>query len=307
MAVILLNKNACSETGLGKWKSIQSDIRKQLGSFETIIASDNTDKEIATQLKSGNTFFIAAGGDGTVNYLLNSIARNTLGAINHVIVGAIGLGSSNDFHKPFKQEQFINGIPCKINPDTALSRTIGRIVWWENNSEYQSFWINNASIGVTAEANFLFNHPSLLLNILKKASTNAAILYAAISTIISYSNFPGDLLSDEQGYRNIELTNLGVVINPHFSGSMHYDSPFLYDSNKFFVHTMAGLKLLPTLHVLYRLSQGKFAGIKNTESYQTSRIAVRSQYSFAVEYDGETIKTNNVEFSVKQNAVQICT
>ncbi len=305
MATILLNGHAGGGTGFGKWRSIEPEIRNRLGKFEIISVDKNSGVEISRQIAAGETFFIAAGGDGTVNYLLNSVAEQTNGIMSEITIGAIGIGSSNDFHKPFIRKQCINGIHCKIDPRRITLRSIGVVQWSDGEKKYRRYWFNNTSVGVTAEANYFFNCPDRLLSRLKKVHTGAAIMYAAVSTIISYRNNTVTITGPD-GERSVTLTNLGVVINPHVSGSFSYDSPFTLNGDRFYIHTMENLKTIRLLYCLYRLSRGKFQGINGTYSDKAQWIAVQSPQSYAVEYDGEVIRTNKVEFSVQQGAIHVC-
>ena len=43
---------------------------------------------------------VAVGGDGTVHAVANAILGDGSGAWDGVTLGAVGVGSSNDFHKP---------------------------------------------------------------------------------------------------------------------------------------------------------------------------------------------------------------
>ena len=306
MAVILLNIKACGGRALQKWESIESELRTFLGEFVTIIADDYSKEKLAQEISHGEKFFIAAGGDGTVNFLLNSLAQCTNGTLANISIGAIGLGSSNDFHKPFLKNQNMRNIPCKIARETAELRTIGSIKWSTGNISDQRLWINNASVGVTSEGNDLFNHPGRFLHWLKQVHTDTAILFTAVSTILDYQNLEMMISANGAVAENTLVTNLGVIFNPHFSGSFHYDTPHLIDSDFFFVHTIKDQRMLSTLQMLVHLTKGKFQGLPHTNTIQASQVSLQSRNEFAVEFDGETIRTNNVEFTLKQKAIKIC-
>ncbi|UCC11279.1 MAG: acylglycerol kinase family protein, partial [candidate division WOR-3 bacterium] len=152
--------NPCSNYGksLRQWETIKDEVRTRMGKLETeqILNPVEIIPEISKSLKRGEDIFIAAGGDGTVNLLLNAIMQ--AGGDRDVTIGAVGLGSSNDFHKPFGEDAFIKGVPVKIDFKNAFPRDVIRIRYRNATGHPDTrYCLINASAGLTAEANAFFN------------------------------------------------------------------------------------------------------------------------------------------------------
>ena len=305
--IIILNPRSGGGAALRKWRLIE---RRILADTEVkfVITSSAAEAETATQkqIDSGEREFIAAGGDGTINALLQTLMRNS--ALHPgLALGAIGLGSSNDFHKPFLGKRMERRIPLAMEFANPTPRDVGVLRYTSpDGTELTKYWLLNASVGITAEANAFFNLESQnhLLGCAKWLHTNAAIYYAAVRTILRYRNcqlqygLPGS-------YHTSRITNLGIVKTPHFAGSFMYDSPFEAGSGSFFAHHVSDLGLVQTLRLLHGLSNGKFEGFPNSGSFSGEELRIEGAEEFAVEFDGEVIRTIRAHFSILKQQILV--
>ncbi len=256
-------------------------------------------------LEHGETKIVAAGGDGTVNAVLTMLMDEQVrDAVDRVTFGAIGLGSSNDFHKPATAT--LEDCPCKLDFTHARLRDVGVLATNLRGAEVHYYFMSNASIGATADANREFNEPDRLLQDLKRYSTPAAILYAAVKTIARHRNVTAIIASSETGAIQVRLSNLGVVKNNHFSGNLRYDLPGRMDNGLLGVHLCHEMSGLELIHVLLALSTGRFRGLRKTRSWSSSSLSVWTARPMNVEFDGEIICTRSVRFTVLHNALKVC-
>lgn len=301
--VILLNTDCSGGKGLEKWNSIKN----YMLNTETIILQ-STDADLADKIKryiaNGETKFAAAGGDGTVNYLLNKLIELTdSDQRSKIILGAIGIGSSNDFHKPFHSKT--EGIPVCMDFVNSYPRDVGVITYASDKGEKRKYFLINSSIGITAEANNLFNEPDFLLQKLKKFNTKSAILYAAVKTMVTYKNLHSEIIVNG-GSVKTSITNLGITKNPQFSGDFCYDTKASYSSGKFDVHLAHDMNKFEILKLINALTSNRFSKLIKTLSWHIDSLRVTSQNNFAVEFDGEVILTNKVEFRILNNFIKVC-
>lgn len=301
--VILLNTECCGGEGIHKWERTKSHILN----FQTEIIhanKNNTPAKLEEYLENGETHFVAAGGDGTVNYLLNNLINTASpNQIKNVIIGAVGIGSSNDFHKPFDFQN--TSIPIANDFEKSYSRDVGKLTYETDKGKINKYFLINASIGITAQANYLFNNPDPILKILKRFNTKLAIIYAAFKTILTYRNVRAKLYINGDSVAT-KITNIGIVKNPHFSGDFCYDSETDYSSGFFDVHLAYQMNKFEILNLMKTLTQNRFPKLKKTKSWKINQIKIESEKEFAVEYDGEIIETKNVEFTVLNNFIKVC-
>lgn len=306
---ILVNPGAGGGTGLKKWEAIAARVRERTGPFAEVITSDLGGMESAVDvaLNAGEAQFVAAGGDGTFNSLANHILLRVQDpSAAGIILGAIGLGSSNDLHKPWNRQAMIAGCPTMLDFNAARPRDVGVATYQLLGARCSRVFLINASAGVTAEANLFFNHPDPVLSWLKQRSTRLAITYAALHTILFFRNQAVAVSSAETGRFNSNLTNIGIIKNPHFSGDLRYPGEADYANGQFSVYLFDGLQRSGLLHLMKALSKGELPGALHARFWPTQRLEISSDSPIAFESDGEVVYTHSVAFHILPQHLKVC-
>jgi len=266
----------------------------------------STDKFILDSVKKGKTYFVIAGGDGSINYFLNRcIELLKPDDLNQLKIGAVGIGSSNDFHKPFQLTNMIENVPYKINFKNTVQRDVGCLLYEKDGKTQKKYFLINASIGITAEGNNFFNNPDFILRHLKKINTQFAITYAVIKNILTYKNFDTTIGGCNESF-TADISNLGILKSAFFTGKLRYQSDPELNNGVFDVHLYESLSKVKLLKLFYNLSNGKPDNSLNKKFWRTDRIKISSKNEFAVEFDGEVITTKSAEFSVIPGLIKVC-
>jgi len=303
---ILLNDKSCGGNAANKWQTFVNNY--DLKEFDVIKAEDaNGGERIRSALANGETDFAAAGGDGTVNFLLNQLmCLANEHQIHNLRLGAIGLGSSNDFHKPYNESNLIDKIPFRLNFNESEFRDVGELSFQLNGSKVIRYFIINASIGITAEGNFLFNNPDSILNYLKTINTNSAILYSALKTIFGYKNFEAEIRRDDIKPVKVNITNLNIIKSPNVSGDLCYGYPAIYNNGKMNIHLAHDMNKFEIMMLFLALQKGEIDNIDKLDSFPAKEIEIISDKIFNLEYDGEVVQTNSALFSIKKEWIKVC-
>jgi diacylglycerol kinase family enzyme len=302
--LILINAMANKGKAKNRWHSIRDKVLGQIpGDTDEFIfyPGDN----LYQTLKNYNQVkcFISAGGDGSVNHLVNCLMNTKGPKLQHISIGGIGLGSSNDFIKPCKT--WIGTIPVRINFDEVNAHDLGVVTYRNSNGKlYTRYFIINASIGALAEANLFFNRGDNFLNWLKKWSVQKAILYAAIRTILVYKKIPVLLsLNSKEFFQDI--SNLSVIKNRHISGSFHYDQPVLQADGNLGLNYCIDLSTPELIGTLIDLNKGVFSGKRKRYSKYVQNLHIKSEKDIAVETDGEVFRAHDIQFSIIPSALNV--
>ncbi len=309
--IVLLNPRAGGGRARERWQRIQAGVRQRLGPFTLVVAEtpETLTARVAAALTAGEREFVAAGGDGTVNAVMTALlAHAPRGALSSIKLGAIGLGSSNDFHKPLNRERTVDGLPFRLDFLATVQHDVGLLTYRDDQDQLRSRrWLINASVGTAAEANRLFNSSERGLNLLKRVAPGVAMVYAALRTVFGFRCREMTLTIDESETVHTSVKNLGVVKNPHFTGALRYDSPYEPGSGHFFVHLL-GRTSLPCLVVaLGRLLLGRFAGQTGARSWRATRLRIEADRPFVVEGDGEVVTARKAYFTLVPDLLQVAT
>jgi diacylglycerol kinase (ATP) len=294
--------------GLRKWKKLESELRHRYGKFrvEQIHSLVSFTGQVQRAWDEGERVFIAAGGDGTFNLLLNSLLTFSPDK-REFYIGAIGLGSSNDFHKPFRKEAMVRGIPARLEWKDAIKTDVIQISYKNGGNKLTSrFGLINASVGITAQANALYNSRCSFISLMKKISQDAAVIACALNTIFTYSNIPCTLTLDKNSRFSTHLTNLGVIKSPHFAGGLCYDMKVGPGDGNLGVNIGTNMSKYEAVRTLARLYRKKFSGYLKTQSLWAKRVLIESSSSFALEIDGEVVSATYADFRIIPQAVWCC-
>ncbi len=310
--LILVNPNSGGGTAVEKWLRIEGRVADIVGPFETAIVDhpDEARALVASRLAAGETRFVAAGGDGTVNLVVSTLVEAISDVdLRCVFLGAVGLGSSNDFHKSIDSARrgSIDGIPYRLDFNASRLHDVGLVTFRdESGRPGRRTWLINSSIGVTAEANGLFNRSNTVLGLLKRWATPLAIAYAAVHSILRRRTQDITLSIDGSDAEIRRISNLGIVKNPHFAGSLRYDSPYDPGDGHFWIHTLDAMSVPRLLVALARLATGRASGQPGATSQRAGRVRINSDRPFALEGDGEVVYARAASFCVIPRLLRVC-
>ena len=306
--IALVNPHAGAGSGLTRWQRIEPLMRERFGDLRAVILDRPAAITSALRgaIRSGDTRIIAAGGDGTVNAVVHALLSGPQEYALACELGAIGLGSSNDFHKPFAASEMVDGLPARLNFAAATRCDAGRVILTLRGVTSTRHFLLNASAGITAEGNRRFNHPGPVLGLLKKISVPAAIAYAAITALAGYTNTPVRLTIPGSGTIALALTNLGIVKTPYFSGDLHYDIARDYTNGRFGVVACEQMNVPQRLALFRALTRGSIAHLAHVRSWSVPEAFLSAARPLPIEFDGETALAETAHFSVVPQALKVC-
>ncbi len=304
---IIINLTANNGRAKKRWEKIKDEVLN-LFPADTILVPFEPPFDIESCLqelieKQKVNIIISAGGDGSANYILNALMKLENINLKDITLGGIGLGSSNDFIKPKKQ--FIQNIPVRLNFENKKLVDVGQLNYiQEDNQKVTRYFIANSSMGVTAEANYLFNQNNGLVGFLKNKLTDLAIIYVALKTIFTFKNYLIEIEYNDQ-IESMQISNLAVLKNPHVSGNFLYDQNIQLDDGQLGLNICENMSKWQLVKTLIDLSKGTFSGKQKRHSVFTKDIRIITSGFKALELDGEVVKGKHPHFLVLPKTINL--
>ena len=251
----------------------------------------------ATQLAfdavtSGQRTIIAAGGDGTLNEVVNGILQHNVDGQNtQCTIGVIPLGTANDLanqlHIPSNVQKAIEIISLGFTRSIDLGKVNGH------------YFINNSAIGLETEVTLANERMTTIQGPLR-------YLLAAILTILKCPSWQTKLVWNNSEYSgSLTLVSVG---NSNRTGGMFYMTPnALIDDGKLdFIYAPA-LNRREMFSLLPQTLKGSHISNRAIHEHRTSYLKIHCDPATTIQADGEIFSTatTDIAYSIVPNALQI--
>lgn len=307
--LVVLNPQSNAGTALQRWRPVEGVLRERNADLTVEMPSDAEQamKLIQASLESDPPeVIVAAGGDGMVNLVLNAIMdpatdRPRRGA-ESVALGAIGLGSSNDFHKPVRTS--IADIPVRLGTPELVD--VGKATMLlPDGTRTVRYFLLNASMGLVAAGNHSFNNARGLIGWLKSRNVEAAIIATALSNIATHKPLAIRLRGSDWVH-TAPITNVGVLKSVHFAGGMYYDTPVTRADGMFDVNIWEAAGRARILGLIAGLYRGKFRGSELATCRRDTAVELRPAAPAPLELDGEITIVESARLEVLPRVLRVC-
>jgi len=301
-ALVVLNPSAHGGAGARRFEIVRTAVDSAFDARIVVGRADGAWRnDVHSALDDGVRAFVAAGGDGTAHSLVNAlIEAPRRPPLETLILGAVGLGSSNDLHKPVRRR--VGGVPVLLDASRAAPRDIVRCVYGGRSGAV----LISASIGVTASANARFSADTRVARCLRRTSTVAAVAWAAGRTIAAWRNLPARLRIDGGEAERVPLTSLSVLKTEWVSGRLRYGHAVAPASGDFDVAVAEGLGRARLLLDVLALLRGRFDGRPGHRRCRARSLDVWLDHDSPLEIDGEIALARAAHFDMLGERIRLC-
>lgn len=264
-------------SGKTEYDKIKQNIMKTLENenyeiYETKAPKEAT--EIASRFKNEeNTIVYSVGGDGTLNEVVNGIAKGKCK------LGIIPTGSGNDFYRTLKEAQTEN-----VRLD--LGKVNGR------------YFINIASVGMDAET---CNNAN---KIKSKIKLHSSYYLALIHTFLTFKSKSLKLKIDKNVYAGDYI--IAAICNGKYYGGGFKIAPVAsFDDNQFDIYLVSKASKFKLIKILLALLKSEHEKYNEVRKYTGKNITITSENNLIVNIDGEITISKNIEIEMIEDALII--
>ncbi len=238
--------------------------------------------------KEEASFFLAAGGDGTFNEVMNGIANTGMK------MAILPMGTTNVLAKELGVPENIKGSVGAALTGKEHTTALGSITFTRHASRVTRYFCLMAGIGFDGEAVYGVNKA------LKKYWGKGAYILSGLKTLAGYS--PAELTFTVNGQT---FTGYSAIIGKasKYGGNFRITPDARLENPELYVCIMHGNKPSDILRYVYGILSGKHLGFKDITYLKANSVSVEG--SAHIQIDGDYLGTTPVTITVVPDAVKL--
>ena len=298
--LVVVNPNAGKRKGEKDWKKISALLDKNFQYTSVFTegrghAIDLVEKKIT----EGTKKIIVAGGDGTMNEVVNGIFSQTSVPTKKITLGMITIGTGNDWGRMFSiPKSYAKAIATLINFRTFL-QDAGVARYYHGKELRNRFFINIAGLGFDA---FVARE----INVQKDKGRTGVILYIAniLSNLWRYRNVNTHIKIDNDELKD-EVFTISIGIGKYSGGGMKQTPNSIPDDGFFDLTVIKKMKKLEVIRSLPLLYNGNILSHPKVESFRGKKIHITAEPEIHIEADGESLGHSPIEIEIIPRSIMV--
>lgn len=298
---VIVNPNAGRRKGEKDWLEIAALLNDAGIEFTNIFTEhpNHAVKLARKYVESGFKKIIVAGGDGTLNEVVNGVFTQTKYPTRDIILAMIPVGTGNDWGRSFNIPTNYKMAIELIARQKILVQDVGKVQYISKDLPKQRHFINMAGLGFDAMV-------AKRTNKVKREGKSGPFSYliSLFSSLINYNHKKVKIKMDDANL-NADVFTMSVAICRFNGGGMMQAPNAIPDDGLFDVTVITRLSRLLVIRSVKKLYDGSFVKMPQVKSFRSQKVEIESNPPMYLETDGESMGHTPMSFEVIPLSIQV--
>ncbi len=255
---------------------------------------------LTQQHAESSDIIISVGGDGNLNEIVNGLMMLPETVRERVILGMIPAGIANDFNRSLGITQDLNQLKTLIDNLSYRKLPLGHLKYQTTyNKEADRYFVNDAEIGVAAEAVRKINNSPF------NFGNSMTLTFSTLQSFINFKYPYIRLVADTVHWQG-RITSVVITLGKYFGGGLTIwpEAEIFSDKlNLLFVEKVNSQEFLRNLHIIRagKALQGDKVHFSQTRHLIIDPLEKREAW---VQTDGEFLGKAPVEVRIIPNMIK---
>lgn len=299
---VLINPSAGSGSGAKNWQRIARMLEEAKISHDIRISErpDQVPLLIRKALQNGFRRFAVAGGDGTINHLVNALYRQDIIPTAELRIALLPLGTGNDWLKTHKIGTRLKKAVEALRQRQFYKHDVGYIDCHLPSGTERVYFINIAGFGFDT---LVVKRHKLMLSGFNLGALS--YVYVVLTSLFDFEPLPVEITTDQERLRE-NLFNLSVANCCFSGGGMLFGPRAVPDDGLLdltLIRKISPFKIIANLH---RLFTGAYVKQREVSLHRGKEIEIRTNGFFPAEVDGELVpEANHYTLGILPQSIEV--
>lgn len=250
-------------------------------------------------IEDGCRNILVAGGDGSLNEVVNGIFAQKTVDPSEITVGMLPVGTGNDWIRTFGIPDNYRQALSIFKQGKTVLQDVGSIRFKENGQVKERYFANMAGFGFDAVV-------ADKVNRLKDAGWSGIKLYlwALLYSYVKYNTRRMTIVVDGQSYEDLIFT-CSIGIGKYNGGGMMQSPAAVPNNGEFNITMIRKISIWGILRNLAGLYSGKYVRDHRVSATVGKHVQITSQRNIPGEADGEKLGTSDYKIEIIPHKLRV--
>ncbi|MGB3075793.1 MAG: diacylglycerol kinase family protein [Chitinophagales bacterium] len=296
---VLVNPAAGGFKAKKKWPAISLMLQKEGIDFICQFSKSAEDiiSTISEAIQKGFRKFIAVGGDGTLNLIINGIFSQHEVSSDKITVAIIPIGTGNDWIRTHRISKSAGKAIALIKSKKISFHDVGKISLSGNQNTSVKYFINMAGFGFQG---LVAERIEGVSSGIKKGIF--AFVLGIFDALFRYNTTQVSITLDEEEFSGM-IYNVNAGICKFCGGGMMMTPDALNDDGLFDITIIRKISKSEVIRNVPGLFSGRFINNRKVSQHRTKKMRITSIPFMPAECDGEVLGYGNVTAEILPKAI----